>query len=175
MNYQKIEDIYAANDLIRENLQSIIADLTDEQATTPAAGEQWTVAQIVEHLSIVEDGMTRISAKLLKAAQDAGKTSDGAARLSAGFVRKSGEMRGVKVEAPDRVRPTGKLTIGESLAKMKESRQRLNELKPLFEQYESADFTFPHPFLGALTATEWLALIGGHEARHIEQIKRILG
>ena len=33
---------------------------------------------------------------------------------------------------------------------------------------------FPHPFFGELSATEWLVLLGGHEARHTAQIERIL-
>jgi hypothetical protein len=56
---------------------------------------------------------------------------------------------------------------------MEESRNRLNELRPLFESVECSDQKFPHPAFGELTAHEWLALVGGHEARHIAQIKRI--
>jgi hypothetical protein len=37
-----------------------------------------------------------------------------------------------------------------------------------------ADVTFPHPFFGELSAIEWLCLIGGHEQRHLKQIKRVM-
>lgn len=174
MNYQNIAEIYAENDKIRERLKETVSGLTGEESMSLPEGEKWTIAQIVEHLSMVEYGMTRISAKLLRAAESAGKKSDGRVRLSEDFIRKMDGIRAQKLEAPEMVRPSGKQTIQESLAKMEENRRRLYELKPLFEQFECADFKFPHPILGELTATEWLALIGGHEARHLEQIKRIL-
>lgn len=174
MNYQNIAEIYAENDKIRERLKETVSGLTDEQSMSMPEGEKWTIAQIVEHLSMVEDGMTRVSAKLLKAAESAGKKSDGKVQFSEDFARKIGIMRKRKFEAPERVRPSGNQTIQESLAKMEENRRKLYELKPIFEQFECTDFKFPHPLMGELTATEWLTLIGEHEARHLEQIKRML-
>ncbi len=171
MNNQTIGDIYAKNDKIRENTKQIVAALSDEQTVSLPDGEKWTIAEIVEHIAIVQDGMTKISAKLLTKAQAAGKSSDGAARLSENFAAKAAEAATLKFEAPDRVRPTGNQTIKESLQKMDEAREELEKLRPLFESVECSDYKFPHPFMGDLTAHEWLALIGGHEARHLKQIK----
>lgn len=172
MNNQKIGDIYARNDVIRENTKQLIASLTDEQTASLPEGEKWTIAEIIEHIAIVQDGMTKISAKLLTQAQAAGKSSDGAARLSENFAAKAAEAQQLKFEAPDRVRPTGNQTVAESLRKMDEAREELEKLRPLFESVECSDFKFPHPFMGDLTAHEWLALVGGHEARHLQQIKQ---
>jgi uncharacterized damage-inducible protein DinB len=174
MNYQTIADVYAANDKIRERLKETVGNLTDEQANALPEDGKWTVAQLVEHISIVEDGMTRICAKLLNGAKEAGKMSDGTVKISDDFLQKAEESREQKLEAPDRVHPKSNQTIAESLAKMQESRNRLNELRPLFESIECSDYKFPHPAFGELTAHEWLALVGGHEMRHIAQIKRIL-
>ncbi len=107
-------------------------------------------------------------------AQSAGKQSSGEAILTENFTKKAAEARGLKLEAPDRVHPTGKLTINESLAKMEKNRQALEKLRPLFESVECSDYKFPHPFMGELSAHEWLALVGGHEARHLAQIEKIL-
>jgi len=35
--------------------------------------------------------------------------------------------------------------------------------------------TMPHPLLGEMTAYEWLATLGTHEARHAAQIREISG
>ncbi len=67
------------------------------------------------------------------------------------------------------------MTIAESLAKLDENRRQLEELRPIFESVECSDFKFPHPAFGDISAHEWLALIGGHEIRHIEQINNLLG
>lgn len=175
MSNQTIGDVYANNDAIREKTKQLAASLSDEQRTNLPDGEKWTIADIIEHIAIVQDGMTKISAKLLNQAKTAGGTSDGAVRLSENFLAKAAEAQNLKFEAPERIHPTGRQTIEESLGKMEESRRALEDLRPLFESVECADFKFPHPFMGDLTAHEWLALIGGHEARHLRQIENRLG
>ena len=174
MNNQTINDIYENNDKIREKTKQLVADLTDEQTAFLPENEKWTIAHIIEHIAIVQDGMTKISAKLLTQAQAAGRTADGMARLSDNFVQKAAEAKTLKFEAPDRIHPTGNQTIEESLKKMDETREKLEDLRPLFESVECSDFKFPHPFMGELTAHEWLTLVGGHEARHLRQIENII-
>ena len=171
MNNQTIGDIYAANDKIRENTKRLVASLTDEQKNALPNGETWTIAEIVEHIAIVKEGMTKISAKLLREAKAAGKTAGGMARISDNFRAKAAEAQTLRFEAPDRVRPTGKQSVEESLRKMESAQEELEKLRPMFESVECSDFKFPHPFMGDLTAHEWLALVGGHEARHLRQIE----
>lgn len=169
-----INDIYATNDKIRENLRQTVEHLSDEQANHLPDGEKWTIANVVEHIAIVQEGMTRISGKLLAQAKSAGKQSNGTANLSDNFQQKSAEAKNLKFEAPERIHPTGKLTIAESLEKMRETRAILEDLRSLFESVDCTDFKFPHPFMGELSAHEWLTLIGGHERRHLAQIENLL-
>jgi hypothetical protein len=148
--------------------------LSDERAGVLPEGEKWTVREFVEHIAIVDEGMMRICAKMLKAAQENGKASDGAAKFTEDFAGKMAAGRDAKFEAPERVRPTGTKSIAESLTKMDETRRKLEELRPLFETLDCSDQKFPHPAFGDMTAHEWLALLGGHEARHIRQIEGLL-
>ncbi|MEZ5426737.1 MAG: DinB family protein [Pyrinomonadaceae bacterium] len=174
MNYQNIAEVYAANSEIRENLKNVVENLTDERAGFLPEGEKWTVAALVEHLAIVENSMIQISAKLLTKAQAAGAGSDGKADITGEFLGKLQENRDRKFEAPEIVHPTGTKTIAESLQMMDENRRKLDEMRPLFESVDCSDFKFPHPAFGPMNAHEWLALIGGHEARHTAQIVRLL-
>ena len=169
-----IAEIYAANDKVREKIKNTVSALTDEQSSVLHEGEKWTIAHLVEHIAVVETGMAKISAKLLKQAQAAGNQADGTAKLSEDFARKAAVVRDQKLEAPEMVRPTGNKTIAQSLKKMEENQQMLEDLRPLFESVECSDFTFPHPAFGALTAHEWLTLIGGHQARHLRQLENML-
>jgi hypothetical protein len=134
----------------------------------------WSVAEIVEHISIVDEGMCKICSKLLSKARENGSLGDGVVRLAPEFLEKLDSIESTKLEAPPMVRPGGEKSIAELLAKLSENRDRLNELKPLFESLNTTDFKFPHPYFGELSAAEWLVLRGGHEARHIGQIERIL-
>jgi len=172
MNYQNISEIYDANDLVRERLKNTVSNLNDAQLNFLPAEGTWTIANIVEHISLVDGGIIRLSTKLLTEAQGAGGKSDGAAKISEAFLEQASKP--LKLQAPERVHPTGMPTVTESLAIMDENRKKLEELRPLFESVECSDFKFPHPYFGDLTAHEWLALLGGHEARHTRQIEGIL-
>ncbi len=174
MNNKTIADIYAANENTHDKLKATIGSLSDDQLTFLPDGEKWNVAQIVEHIALVKDTMAKISGKLLAQAKEAGKQSNGEAVLSENFVKKAGEARALKLEAPERIHPKGNQSISESLAKMEESSQMLEKLRPLFETVDCSEHKFPHPFMGDLSAHEWLTLVGGHEARHIAQIEKII-
>lgn len=174
MKFQSIAEIYDTNDSIRERLKTTVSSISPEESTTLPDGETWTVAQIVEHISIVEDGMGRICSKLLSKAQAEARMSDGNIVLSQAFLEKGGELARTKVQAPEMVQPTGERSVAESLSKLEDVRQKLRLIQPLFESYNSTDYKFPHPFLGELSAVEWLTLAGGHEMRHIKQIERVL-
>ena len=174
MKYETIDEIYAGNEKVRARLKQLVSDLPTEKTSALPADEKWTVAQIVEHVSMVDESTIRICAKLLKKAQDAGHTSDGSVVISDGFLQKGQEIAGLKVEAPEFVQPNAGRTIAESLAKLDENTERLAALRPLFESSFSSEFKFPHPFFGDITAQEWLALKGGHELRHIKQIEKVL-
>ncbi len=173
MNYKTIGEIYATNEAIRQQLKSKISNLSDAQLVFKMSENSWTIIEIVEHLAIVEAGMTSICSALLKKSQDENLPNDGSANLSSTFAERTAllkDRRSRKVEAPERVLPSGTLSIAESLAKMDENAQILKDIRHGLETIDTQKATFPHPFFGELSATEWLVLIGGHEFRHIDQI-----
>lgn len=175
MKEMSVSDAFASNDKVHEKLVALVQGLTGEQASQrDVSQDQWSVAEIVEHISLVEAGIAGICRKLLSQAEADAKTCEGQIRLSDAFITGGEKSFTAKWQAPDRVVPTGEKTIAESLTAMDETRITLETLRPLFEKFDSSCGTFPHPFLGDLTAAEWLCLIGGHGARHMRQIKRIL-
>jgi len=174
MKYESIEQIYRGNNKIRGRLKELVTGLTDGQTSTRPEGEKWTIAQIVEHIAMVDAGAMRICAKLLKEAQASGKTSDGKVVISDNFLQKGSEIATMKVEAPEFVHPNADQTIPDSLAKLDETSEQLEQMRELFESVDGTEFKFAHPFFGDISAQEWLALKGGHEMRHIRQIESVL-
>jgi hypothetical protein len=118
--------------------------------------------------------MSRICAKLLSEAEAEGKVSNGSFRISPAFASKSEEIAEVKLEAPERVRPAGIRSIRESLDLLNESRERFEQIRTAFEKFDCQEYKFPHPYFGDLSAAEWLLLSGGHKARHLRQIKKLV-
>ncbi len=177
MNYQTITEIYQANAKIREKLKFTVSTLNDEQASFKVDQNTWNIQEIVEHIAIVEGGIAGICARLLQKSAEEKLPNDGSANISSEFLEKSratANRRETKLQAPDRVTPSGRLSIEESFAKLAENGEILNQIRTGLETVNTQKAKFPHPYFGDMSATEWLALIGGHEFRHIDQIEEIL-
>ena len=174
MRYETIADIYSANEKARENLKATISGISDDEAAALPDGDTWTIQQIVEHLSMVDIGISRICAKLVEEAKERGDLSDGTVKLSDEFRDKSALVGSVKIEAPERVQPTGNVTISEALDRMNANCTAFEAIRSDLEKYDLSQPKFPHPYFGNITAAEWLIVAGGHEQRHTAQIERSL-
>ena len=120
MKFDTIADIYSANRSVRERLTGALSTVKPDEANARPAGEKWSIQEIVEHLTMVEFGTARICTKLLNEAKNEGKLSNGRIELSAVFTETSATVATQSLEAPDRVYPTGKVTILESFERMAE-------------------------------------------------------
>ncbi len=174
MRYESIADIYSANAKIREGLEIVLGGVSPDEAVQTSDAAKWSIQQIVEHLALVGGGTARICTKLVDGARADNKPGDGSFSLSDEFNHRSEMAAAAKIEAPDRVQPSGEIPIAESLQKLSESQTAINALRPDMERLDLAGHTFPHPFFGDLTAAEWLVVAGGHEMRHTLQIQRVL-
>lgn len=174
MRYETIADVFSANQKIHERLVEVLHGLTDNVAAATTDGEQWSVKQIVEHIALVDNGMSMICGKLLAQAMAAGIANDGRLELSADFIDNMSKISEMKFEPPERVVPTGEVSIEESLDLMKTAAQAFDTMGPDLASFDVTQHKFPHPYFGPLSATEWLVLLGGHKARHTQQIERLL-
>ncbi|MBK9154671.1 MAG: DinB family protein [Chloracidobacterium sp.] len=173
MNYETIADIYTANDKIRDRLLALIDSLDEEEAAVVPDGENWSAAMIVEHVSLVAGSMVRICTKLLEGSKAEDAVWDGSLDL-AEFAGRAAAIADVKLVAPDIVQPKQGLSLSESRAALEQNRGDFHGLRPMFEKFDPNRHKFPHPFFGPLTALEWLALAGAHEARHLRQIRNFI-
>ena len=174
MKVQNVDDIYSNNSAVRRDLLELLDTITPDEAAIVPDGESWAIQQIVEHIAIVDTGSAGICRKLVQGARAAGVPAGGQIAVSEAVGQKSAEVRDVKLEAPERVRPSGQLSIAEARQKLVENETAFAELRDDMAAFELKEHTFPHPYFGKLTAADWLMIAGGHERRHIEQIKRVL-
>ena len=172
MDNSTIESIYAANAAARAKLKELIASLTERELDTLPEGEGWTAAQILEHIAHVNSSTLRICTKLLSKSAESG-TSVTYANISEAFREKGVEIATMKIEAPEIVQPNKDMSASESLAALDENMAGFDALRPMFETRDASAARFPHPFFGEITAHEWLALAGGHELRHIKQMRNV--
>ena len=174
MEFKTIAEIFAANKKVGGLFRDFANCISDSEAQTLIEGEPWTLAALIEHVAMVENGIAKMCAKMIDGAKSEGKTSDGSFRISDGFGSKLAENAGAKFEAPERVRPTGGIVIAESLAGLGEASAALAAMQADLAAYDVTAFTFPHPYFGPLNAAEWIMLSGAHVARHQAQAAVLL-
>jgi hypothetical protein len=94
--------------------------------------------------------------------------------ISESFREQLAASAGRKVEAPDMVKPTGEVSITESIERLATSEAAFDEMREELSKYDLSKHHFPHPYFGPLTAIDWLAMAGLHLYRHTGQIERML-
>ena len=135
--------------------------------------DRWSVAEVLEHLVRVEEGLTRLlSLRLSEQAatlQPEGETTSVMSRLD--HARIIDRRR--HVTAGERVLPRGEMVSAAALAALEGSRVKLRELVVKYDGIAISPVTHPHPVLGVIDAYQWLIFIGSHEARHADQIREV--
>src|SRR5690349_14472046 len=145
MNYTTFTDVFTESDATRDRLKSTVGGLDDKTVSIHPDSGGWNIAQLVEHISSVDEGSCKICAKLLSKARAGDMAGDGKVALSPEFLGHLAAIKDTKLVAPERVRPGGEQSVAESLAKLSENRERLGEIKSLFESLNTTDAKFPHP------------------------------
>lgn len=170
--YNSVADIYEEIDDTRARLVGAVEHLTDEQLAFRPSPERWTVAELVEHLSITERRLARMLGGLV------GKLGSEAAREEgtpfapvtvAEYVERASKE---KYTAPEEIRPKG-APLPDSLAALGDSRAAIHALRPRVERVDGTRARFPHPAWGPLDLYQWLAFLGLHEQRHLSQIEAL--
>ncbi len=173
MVYETVEQLFTHIEKIREKLIQSVSNLSDEQASSRRAPDAWTVAEIVEHLSITEKSLLRVVNKLLAKAEEEGikLETKGVFNPPLSLMAEAEKAKNLKAQAPDFLIPNNAASISASLESLAESRRALNELRDRIETVDGSNAKFPHPAFGPINLHQWVAFIGLHEGHHLKQIK----
>jgi hypothetical protein len=183
MTYSSVADIYKSNEEVRARLVARVESLDEAALNFRADEAAWSAAEVVEHLATLEHRLSQLAAmmvgKVEAAAAAATGDAGGASAAGAHFKPFSldeqiEQARTRKFVAPEEVRPAGVVAVSESLARLRASRAAFEALRPRVERADLSAATYPHPAFGPLNLYQWLAFIGIHEERHLNQIERLL-
>lgn len=152
----------------RRTLRAAVDRVPASLWTVKPAPDRWSVAEVLEHLSIVERGALMRVRALIQEAPAVDVTTTVTA-IDRGFL----ENRTRRLMAPDRIQPTGTVSVEAALAALDSSREELMVALDGAEACDLSKVTQPHPVLGPLDGYQWIAIIGGHEMRHALQIDEI--
>ena len=134
------------------------------------APDRWSVANVLEHLAIVESRALVLARGLIETAPPLGGNGcDAPTPINRAML----QDRSARVQAPGPIQPKGTLSADEALAALERSRAELMTVIAAAEGRDLRQVSRPHPVLGILDGYQWLGSIGGHEERHALQILEI--
>src|SRR6266404_3796244 len=164
-------------DKVHEKLAATVAPLDEGLFKRQPADGGWSVAQIVQHLCLVEERVTKDLEKAMSRPP-----------RKVGFVRRFMptsivSLRLVRVKAPQAVNPEAAAekdaapatpSKNEATANYNRARNDLKKLCATHGEYRFRQIVFKHPFLGEIDGVAAVSFIGYHERRHYKQIREVL-
>ncbi|HVG11852.1 MAG TPA: DinB family protein [Flavisolibacter sp.] len=143
-----------------------LSRFTPEAATQKVSAEEWSAAEVGEHLLILETIANRV---LRGDTIESNRPPDEKMAL----IERAMLDLDTKRKAPDAVLPSARHgNLSEIIAGLQKQRRLLIEI------IETADLNraciaFKHPGLGTLTMMEWIRFTSLHSRRHVTQLERI--
>jgi len=173
--------------MTRETLDELVGHLDDNRRVLRAAvdsvpvadrarrpaPDRWSVAEVVEHVGIVEG---RVTARLTAAFDAAPPVALPSGRVpppvDRSFLDQIGDRTNrYKTGAPSE--PRGGIETESAWAAATASREAFRRLLERAAGRDVGGIVFPHPFIGPLSFYEWAVFLSGHDARHADQIREM--
>jgi uncharacterized damage-inducible protein DinB len=152
---------------IRQNLWDTISDVTDETINQTLESDQWNIAQVLEHLYLVERA---IASQLVHGIHEESEHP---------LEEKNIDIvldRSMKISVSNPMfEPTSEFqTLASLKTKSDKSRQQFTEAMQSLDSEQLEFKGMPMPYFGLLSLKQWIQFASLHEQRHIEQIRELL-
>ena len=148
-----------------------VEGLSQAQADWKPAEKEWSVGEIVHHLTVAEINTGKLTTKLLREAEGRGERGGFPSDLTA-FAPLPPAPSG-PAEAPAVVWPEHGKPIGELVDTMKATRERSGQSIERVATTDPRTLTYPHPRFGPLDLAQWWALQAQHDTVHLAQIREV--
>jgi hypothetical protein len=155
-------------DAAHQELIERFAPLEERLFSQSHSEREWSVAEVVHHLCLVEERVIKeLEKELAKPPRQLSllrklvPTSIVASRL-------------IRVKAPKAMNPVNPPGKNESIANYNAVRTRLKELYSHHGAARLRQTIFNHPFLGEINGLATISFVGYHEVRHYKQICEVL-
>jgi hypothetical protein len=159
----------------RKELLRSFAGVPSDRLCRRTGADGWSVAEILDHLSMVEAGVARLITKRAGRAREAGLGDEKSTEsVLPSFNQQRARLDNAIMQAPTPVHPRVNVDIKEALEGLETSREALRAAAVAADGLSLGEIKHTHPFLGELDLYQWLIFVGQHEGRHRKQIERTL-
>ncbi len=157
----------------RARLLAAVDGLSAEQRSFRAADDRWSVADCVEHITVVENFVLGSIQRALAGAAEPAKQAEvqGKDRVILELV----PSRARRVKGPEAVMPRERWPdFAELILQFEAIRARTQQFSAE-TQADLRNHFFPHPILGEFDCYQWLLFLGAHCERHVRQLEEVKG
>jgi hypothetical protein len=159
-------------DLLRTSRRNLVAAANEVPSelwrASPGAG-RWSSAEVVAHVTMVEQAIIAGAKKVLQAAP---KPVPLLKRLHAPVALAA--WRGTKRRSPVELDQSLVTDRPDALNRLNSARETTVGLIESTRGRDLRVYRFPHPFLGSLNIYDWFRMIAYHDLRHAQQIREVV-
>ena len=162
-------------DVQHERLRNAVESIPRQQRDTKPKPDRWSVADVIEHLSIVETRIARVfDAKLAEARTAGAIREEHDSSPVVGTIDMDRVLdRSRRITAAEAALPSGKLDADAAWSALERARTGLSDSVLAADGRALGEVVQRHPVLGPINLYQWIAFVGGHEARHAAQVMEL--
>jgi hypothetical protein len=166
-----VEQLWDELQAVRAQVLREAQGLSQTQADWKPSEKDWSVGEIIDHLTIAEIATGKLTTKLTREAE-----------ANAGLAAVPADLRGFAAlpawppgpaEAPPVVWPSHGKSIGDLLAAMRATRERSRQSIERLGTIDPRPLRFKHLRLGELDLAQWWMLQAEHDGIHLAQIRDV--
>jgi len=172
--HPRLEEVLNYLDSQRAALAEAVEPVPPALRDQSPGPDRWSVAQVLQHLVMIEKRIGSGMTKWVVDARDRGlgpetETSSVMDSLPLQLIADRTKRR----SAPEEVRPQGEFDATSAWAALEHTRAVLRAGVLAGDGLALGEVIQTHPVLGPINLYQWLLFVGSHEARHTAQVREI--
>ena len=173
--HPRIQELMAYLELHRRELHEAVASVPAHLREIRPGDGRWSVAEVVEHLALIEQRIAKMLTMHVAAARASGVGPDVETSSVVDSYPKPGDAtdRSTKIQAPAPGRPSGALDAVAGTQALAQSRASLTSALLDANGVSLENLMQAHPVFGPLNMYHWMVFTALHDSRHAAQIREI--
>lgn len=141
-------------------------------ARRPTDPERWSIAQILEHLTLAFRANRAVFEKALASGELRARRPTLKQRMLKALVVDVGHFP--RATAPELTRPSGSIPADESVAAIRSALEALDATLTLVAaRFGTAALAANHPYFGGMSVAQWRKFHWRHTLHHMKQVARL--
>ena len=172
--HPRSEEVVNYLDKTRAELRAAVDSVPSDARNQKPAPDQWSVAEVLDHLAIVHKRVAAAIGKWIAEAQVAGLGPETSNSSLLNTIPSERILdRSKKRQAPESVVPRSDVDAETAWSELEQAREKLRAAFLSGDGLALEQVVQPHPVLGPINMYQWTLFNGSHEARHALQIREI--